>query len=66
MRNRDFLYLTLHIKFTPFDAWLLTAMSLIISLVFIDDNRAGKFGAVSKISAFRPQGPQFGPGSAEI
>ena len=28
--------------------------------------RAGMVGAVGKISAFRPQGPQFDPGSAEI
>ena len=27
---------------------------------------AGMVGAVGKISAFRPQGPQFDPGSAEI
>ena len=28
--------------------------------------RAGMVGAVGKISAFRPQGPQFDPGAAEI
>ena len=28
--------------------------------------RAGMVGAVGKISAFRPQGPQFDPGSTEI
>ena len=27
---------------------------------------AGMVGAVGKISAFQPQGPQFYPGSAEI
>ena len=27
---------------------------------------AGMVGAVSKISAFRPQGPQFDPGRAEV
>ena len=29
-------------------------------------HRAGMVGAVGKISAFRPQGPQFDPGSAKI
>ena len=37
-----------------------------IKLKRTDTTWAGKGGAVVKISAFRPQGPQFDPCSAEI
>ena len=49
----------------PSNPRILNFRRLSIHLVYISI-RAGMVGAVGKVFAFRPQGPQFDPGSAEI
>ena len=56
-------------KILYFQVYLLIFMlsKLLNFFIFVIVGKgAAMGGAVGKISAFRPQGPQFGPGSAEI